>query len=67
MLLGALSIGLGVRGVVTTRRFLATASTADGVVVDFDSHTYKETTDYYLVVRFVTAGGQVVQFRRLTA
>jgi hypothetical protein len=58
-----LFIGLGVRGVVTTQRFLATASTADGAVVDVDSDTHEETTDYNLVVRFVTASGQVVQFR----
>jgi hypothetical protein len=74
VLAGALLIGLGVREFVTTQRFLAKASTADGVVVrvdkvvDYqwvgsgDERTYEKVTAYYPVVRFVTASGQVVQY-----
>ena len=63
---GALFIGLGVRGVVTTQRFLDRASAAEGMVVKVDAvGGYDEEGDrsYYPVVRFVTTSGRVVQYR----
>ncbi len=74
MLAGAFFIAMGVREFVTTQRFLAKASAADGVVVKVDKvvdhqwtgsgdrQRYEEVTLYYPVVRFVTASGQVVQY-----
>jgi hypothetical protein len=67
ILVGAFFIGLGVRSLVTTQRFLAKASTADGVVVRLDkvverSREGDRYTLYYPVVRFVTASGQVVEY-----
>jgi hypothetical protein len=52
---------------VTTQRFLAKASTADGVVVRVDkvverSREGDRYTLYYPVVRFVTTSGQVVEY-----
>ncbi|MFG1626791.1 DUF3592 domain-containing protein [Kribbella sp. NPDC049227] len=66
MLVAVFLIGLGVRGIVTTQRFLASTSAADGVVVKVDqvtSHEGDGTTKYHPVVRFVAASGQVVQYR----
>jgi hypothetical protein len=65
LLVAVLLIGLGVRGVVATQRFLASTSAADGVVVEVDDDTNYEkgTTTYYPVVRFVTGSGKVVQYR----
>ena len=67
MLLGAVLIGFGVKEIVTTQQFLANAATADGVVVSIDRVEEDDDdgkdTFYYPVVRFVTAGGQVVQYR----
>ncbi|MGY4771627.1 DUF3592 domain-containing protein [Kribbella sp. CWNU-51] len=63
MLVGAVLLGLGVTEIVTTRQFLATASAADDVVVRVDTTTDKEGDSYYHpVVRFITAGGRVVQY-----
>jgi hypothetical protein len=59
-LLGALLLGLGVRSFVTTERFLAKASTADGVVVRVVA---AGGDTYSPVVRFVTASGQVVEYK----
>jgi hypothetical protein len=67
LLVAVLLIGLGVRGVATTRRFLASTSAADGVVVKVDevttSRKQETTSRYYPVVRFVTGSGQVVRYR----
>lgn len=67
LLVAVVLIGLGVKDVVTTRRFLAGTSAADGVVVKVDdvttSHKDGTTSRYYPVVRFVTGSGQVVQYR----
>jgi WD40 repeat protein len=74
LLAGIVGVGVGVKGLVDSRRFMATASSANGVVVDVarvierrqegsGSHTYyKNVPVYYPVVQFVTAREQVVRF-----
>jgi hypothetical protein len=62
ILAAAVLMGLGVREFATTQRFLAKASTADGVVVRVDKVRDEKGTVYYPVVRFVTASGQVVEY-----
>ena len=73
-LVGTVVIGLGVWDLVTSRRFLANASAADGVVVKVDKvvdyhwtgsgerSRYEKVTLYYPVVRFVTASEQAVEY-----
>lgn len=68
VLVGAVSVGVGVKALVDSQHFLATAATANGVVVGVakvreESSDDGEVTNYYPVVQFATAREQVVQFR----
>ncbi|HEY3023163.1 MAG TPA: DUF3592 domain-containing protein [Actinomycetota bacterium] len=75
MLLGVVMVGFGVKMLVDTRRFLATAEVAKGVVVRVDKSVSTEwpgsgnnrhpvhVTHNYPVVEFVTAREQVAQFQ----
>jgi len=75
MLVGGGLVGLGVKVLVDTQRFVAKAAGAKGVVVDVreevrserrgsgDNEHYVDVTYYYPVVRFLTAREQVVQFQ----
>jgi Protein of unknown function (DUF3592) len=75
LLAGIVGVGVGVKGLVDSKRFLATASNANGVVVDVvrvvewvqrgsGKHTGTQRVPfYYPVVQFVTAREQVVRFR----
>ncbi len=75
MLLGVVLVGLGVKMLVDTRRFLATAEPAKGVVVRVDKAVVRErvgsgdnahwadVTRYFPIVEFRTAREQVAQFQ----
>ncbi len=75
LLAGIVGVGVGVKGLVDSRRFLATSSSANGVVVDVarviervqggsgNTHYSKNVPVYYPVVQFVTAREQVVRFQ----
>jgi hypothetical protein len=75
MLLGVVLVGFGVKMLVDTRRFLATAEPAEGVVVRVDKRVERErvgsgdnahwanVTRYYPFVEFRTAREQVAQFQ----
>jgi hypothetical protein len=75
MLLGVALVGFGFKMRADTRRFLATAEPANGVVVRVDKRVERErvgagdnthwanVTRYYPFVEFRTARGQVAQFQ----
>jgi hypothetical protein len=75
LLAGIFLVGVGVKGLVDSWRFMANASSANGVVVDVaevvrrvergsGDHTYYENvTFFHPVVQFVTAREQVVRFQ----
>jgi Protein of unknown function (DUF3592) len=75
MLLGVVLVGFGVKLRLDTRRFLATAEPAMGVVVRVDKRVthervgagerahWADVTRYYPFVEFRTAHGQVAQFQ----
>ena len=75
MLFGVVLVGVGVKLLVDTRRFLPTAEPAEGVVVRVDKSVSTEVrgsgnrtrsvevTHYFPFVEFVTARGQVAQFQ----
>jgi hypothetical protein len=75
MLLGVVLVGVGVKMLVDTRRFLATAEPAKGVVVRVDKRVVSErvgsgdnahwadVTRYFPIVEFRTAYEQVAQFQ----
>jgi hypothetical protein len=75
LLFGIGAVGVGVKELVDSKRFLATASSANGVVVDVarvierrqegsgNQTHYKNVPVYYPVVEFVTAREQVVRFQ----
>ena len=69
ILLGAALVGLGVKSLVDSQRFVATAAVANGVVVDvakvreYDSDAERYVTRSYPVVQFVTAREQVVRYQ----
>jgi hypothetical protein len=73
---GAIGLVTGVKVLVDSRRFVAKAANASGVVVDVDEAVqqvrkrgsgdnwyYEDVTVFYPVIRFVTARGQAVEFR----
>jgi Protein of unknown function (DUF3592) len=60
--------GIGVKVLVDSQHFLATAATANGMVVDVvkvreENSEGTEETNYYPVVQFATARERVVRFR----
>jgi len=75
MLAGIFLVGVGVKGLVDSWRFMANASSAKGVVVDVvgvvervqrgsgDRTYYENVTFFHPVVQFVTAREQVVRFQ----
>jgi hypothetical protein len=75
MLAGIFLVGVGVKGLVDSWRFMANASGAKGVVVDVvgvvervqrgsgDRTYYENVTFFHPVVQFVTAREQVVRFQ----
>jgi hypothetical protein len=78
-LVGVVLVGFGVKMLVDTRRFLATAEPAGGVVVRVDERVTRErvgsgenehwadVTRRYPFVEFRSARGQVAQFQPTTA
>jgi Protein of unknown function (DUF3592) len=68
VLVGAAMAGIGVKVLVDSQHFLATAATANGVVVDVVKVREEDSeqtlvTNYYPVVQFATARERVVRFR----
>ena len=75
MLLGVVLVGFGAKMLADTRRFLATAEPAKGVVVRVDKRVERErvgsgdhehwanVTRYYPIVEFRSAREQVAQFQ----
>jgi hypothetical protein len=63
MLLGGVLVGFGVKMLVDTRRFLATAEVAEGAVVRVDEAVMRDETRRFPVVEFRTAYEQVAQFQ----
>ena len=75
MLAGIFFVGVGVKGLVDSWRFMANASGANGVVVDVvgvvervqrgsgDRTYYENVTFFHPVVQFVTAREQAVRFQ----
>jgi hypothetical protein len=75
LLVGIFLLGIGVKGLVDSWRFLANAGGANGVVVDVaevvrrvergsgDRTYYENVTFFHPVVQFVTAREQVVRFQ----
>ena len=66
VLIGPVWVGFGVKSLLDSRHFLATAAAADGVVVDDfvvkEGYQYGAFPRSYPVVQFVTDRGEVVRF-----
>jgi len=75
MLAGTVCLVAGAKTLMDSRRFMATATAADAVVIDVagvveqvrrgsgDNWYYEDATVYHPVLRFVTAREQAVQFQ----
>jgi hypothetical protein len=64
MLAGVVLLALGTKSLVDSRRFLAKAAVADGVVVDIARDVDLDNeVSFYPVIEFVTLREQVVRFK----